>query len=113
MRENTKKNPPSSFFGGWHLSIHPTFWLQAPRPKKRVLNSTEIEDRFGWNEGAVSKDFEIFLGKLFEIFPEWTMKPTKIHLQDSWRRNNVLTVQDTNKCLIESLFYSISAIPNT
>ena len=24
-----------------------TFWLQGPRPKKRVLNSTEIEDRFG------------------------------------------------------------------
>ena len=25
MRENTKKNLPSSFFGGWHLSISPQF----------------------------------------------------------------------------------------
>ena len=90
-----------------------TFWLQGPRPKKRVLNSTEIEDRFGWNEGAVSKYFEIFCENSLKFFLDQTLKPTKIHLQDSWRRNNVLTVQDTNKCLIESLFYSISAIPNT
>ena len=26
--ENTKKNPPSSFFGGWHFSIRP-IWLSA------------------------------------------------------------------------------------
>ena len=25
MRENTKKNVPSSFLGGWHLSIHPGY----------------------------------------------------------------------------------------
>ena len=25
-----------------------TFWLQGPRPDKRVLNSTDMEDRFAW-----------------------------------------------------------------
>ena len=94
-----------------------TFWLQGPRPKKRVLNSTEIEDRFGWNEGLVSnfnsKNNHVFVTKKFFQFQYKPLKPTKIHLQDSWRRNNVLTVQDTIKCLIESLFYSITAIPNT
>ena len=29
MRENTKKNVPSSFLGGWHLSIHPIKIMQV------------------------------------------------------------------------------------
>ena len=36
MRENTKKNPPSRFFGGWHFSIRP----------KRILHDREFEREF-------------------------------------------------------------------